>query len=199
MSLADGHFAKTFLRMRTPLARVELAASRLARFAESPAARDLAAGITEAVQVLDDEIDRSLRVLGMTTAREVDRGDCRAILPALRRRMQPVLRAHGIEWIDGWESAVPVSGDRLGVGRAALGMLRAAMVAARGGAHLRVELTQRAGDSVLGVRVRLDRLASSRDAAFADARELASAMGGSLEVQPDGSGVSAVLWLEASA
>ena len=209
MTMNDGRFAHAFLRMRTPLARAELAASRLARDAATPAARGLAAGISEAVREVDQEIVRSLQSLRPVDAAEDSFGDCADVLPALRTRMAPVLCAHDIAWTQAAKATreaneLPVLGDRVGLARAAVVMLRAGIDFVGPGGCFVLETCRNAEVDALGLRLEATRpTGTRRDPAGGDplspALSFALHSGGCLEVQHRSHHATATLWLGGSA
>jgi len=186
--------------MRTSLARVELAASRLARDAATPAARDLATGISEAVLDIDDEIGEALRTLRSEPDTGNDFEDCSPILAALRERITPILRAHGISWLRlGGEDEVVIA-DRVAVELAALVMLRTGIAQAGHGGAIQLSLVRDARVPCIGLCLTThpgDGHIADADA-LVRARTLAQRHGSSLVVRHSEGSLTATLWLTRS-
>jgi hypothetical protein len=90
--------AALLLDLRTPLARLSLAAQRLGREAVRPADHALAAGMQDAVEELDVRIDSILPLLVDVEARpSTDRRLAASIFEQLAERLRPALDARGIE------------------------------------------------------------------------------------------------------
>ena len=146
----------SILRMRTCLSRVELAATRLAREAATPAARGLAVGISKAVYEIDDEIGDALRAL-RSESQEADIGDCRPILAAFRRRMSPILRAHDVAWCDDAVAVDLCIADRAAFEFSALVMLRTGIELVGADRTIDLSLVHGADTCDIGLRLGLDR------------------------------------------
>lgn len=201
----DKRLADLVVGMRTPLSRVELAATQLARTVMTPAAKELAAGISEAVSHLDERISDVLNALEPAGAEDFD---CSTVLAALRQRMEPVLSARSVEWVEtSCESEEPVYGDRGIVARSALALLVAGMELAGPRGRLTLDMVSE-GAERYGVLLR----ARSRDATathsaleggeadrlLSHARRVAREGGGALEIDPLDSEVVLTLWLSRS-
>lgn len=97
MSERHATAATMVLDLRTPLARLSLAAQRFAREAVRPADQALAAGMQDAVLEIDTRIDRILPLLApadptLTT----NRSAALPVFEQLQERLQPALEAQGI-------------------------------------------------------------------------------------------------------
>lgn len=203
---AHGQLTQAILRMRTPLARVELAASRLARSAATPATRGLVEGISEAVRQIDHEISDSLRVIRPAAREQSDFGDARGVLTALRRRTAAVLQAYEIRWPPPDGEDQPILADRVAVEKAALVMLRAGIALAGRGGSVELSLVHHAEASRTGLRLAaeqaVDAAPSSASSTAPDplTQPLAFALGwgGSLDVRRRDREATATLWLAPS-
>ncbi len=143
--------AALVLDMRTPLARAELAASRLLREAATPAARELAAGIGEAVAELDDLIGRALAVL-LVRGAPAGSADLAGVLAELRQRLGPVLAARGVTWAGAPLESAPVAGPPARVRACCVALLRAAAALAGPGGAFELEPLREAGRPGLRLR-----------------------------------------------
>jgi hypothetical protein len=190
--------------LRTPLARIALSASALARDAATPSARQHAERIGEAVA----DLDRRLAALGAALAPEAGEGcslaDAAPILADLHRRVAPALAARGIDWAapPAHGVPVPVDGERLRL--LALALLRAAGCLAGRGACLSLEPVARerafglalawhgGGDApAAGEAVS----AELEGPALAELEALALAQRGAIEQRETPGGQGLVLWL----
>jgi len=182
----EAWLAQQVLSMRTPLARAELAASRLLREGATPLARRLAQGIRDAVAELDGQIARTLRALAPREGGELQE-DCRSIASELLERLAPVIEARGVHCASQDRCPGPVVGDPALLRRAGRALLRGgARLAGRdgsirlgvqpgpdGGCVLQLEVSPTVpADPALALSV------------LAEARELAVAEEGHLAVAP---------------
>jgi len=195
-------FAHSVVRMRSSLARVELAASRIARDSLTPATRELAAGITESVREIDEEIGTALGTFRAEPDAGVDVGDCAQVLAAMRDRMLPILRAHTIDWPAMDEDRDAFVHDRVGVERAALLMLRSGIALAGRGGRLALSLVHGRDSMGIGIRLATERNAPSSENenllcdSLGGARAFAHRHRGSLELHDAARGAALVtLWL----
>jgi len=197
----ETHLASLIVAMRTPLARVELAATQLARSTMTPAAQSLATGISEAVSHLDERIADALRALA-APAGGGEAADCRGVLETLRKRMEPVLRARSVTWTDDpVSSEQPLLGDRTSCANDALTLLVAGMDFAGPGGRISLAI-ERGADGGCGVSLRATR-AGETDAVDGDptdeivtrVRNLTSPTGGTLECNEAEEGLCMTLWL----
>jgi hypothetical protein len=130
----EAQIAAAVLGMRTPLARVELAASQLAREGSTPALAALCERIRDAVGDLDRQIELSLRALLPEPQEEGRWAPCQEVIAEVVDRFRPVLEARGCACVEQVASQEPVRGERERVRRATLCLLRASgAVASRGG------------------------------------------------------------------
>lgn len=195
----EGRIADAILQMRNPLAGVALAASQLAREALTPAARDLACGISEAVSRIDESIEDSLRVLRRDRANAREPEDCTSVLDSIRVRMNPVLQAHSIRWVASEEkSETPVLADRDAAERGALALLRAGIALA--GARGCVSLSFASSDECEGHSIVLEvdpgpKPGAQRDDVLDGPSNLALRTGGSFQLHRTGESIRAVLRL----
>ena len=191
----------SILRMRTSLARIELAASRLARDAMTPVTRDFVAGISEAVREIDDEISDSLRTLRAEPNVDPVIGDCSGILSALHERIAPILETYEIRWPRLESDGDDVLGDLVQVELVALHMLRAGIaLAGRAGtidlSLMRDTAAPRIGLCLLSARCPEDILDSSTQAdELAPIRALAHRYEGEMSVRETESGPIVTFWL----
>ncbi len=192
--------ADSILHIRTCLSRVELAASRLAREATTPVARDLVAGISQAVQEIDDEIGEALLSLRTESNSDAEVSDCSHSLEILRDRMSPILHAHGIHWLPREIGEPCLTTNRDGIELAALVMLRTGIALAGHGGTIDLELVRDPETSRIGLRLAAERVdASEGDPdTLIHARALAERHRGSLIVQESAGSHSATLWLTSS-
>lgn len=192
MSAADRERAEA----RNALARIELAASQIARHASSPAAARLARGISDAVADLDRLLTRTLAAGADAARAGGETGDVARLLDELSLRIAPALAARGVElWIAS-DGAPHVTGDPHLVRRAALLLARGAADALAEGGKLSLGVAR--ASRRIGVSIELRaRGAFAADEGWADeAEHFAWLHGGALERHP--SGVRAVLWLPSS-
>ena len=136
--------ATTAARVRAALARIELAASELARHPATPRQRELASAVREAVAELDALVPRA------GPASDVD------LVPVLREtveRLAPVFAARGQTLRAGPLPEHPVPADAVRARRAALALLA---TATRHGAPLDVALGLDAGADGYALVVRAD-------------------------------------------
>jgi len=185
-SSRDADLASTVRDLRSPLSRIELAASRLIREDMPPRARALAATIREAVTELDGQLDVAARALGPSPSR-----DGRSALRAIhewRARLAPVLEARGLRLETEASEAIDV--DPVVMRRSLNALTRMAIENGRTG-RLRVTVDETDG------RLRLRAHWSGREGTAAPgpaqeaARRHAIAVGGQLDLHADG----ASLWL----
>ncbi len=90
--------AALVLGLRGPLARIELLASRLARFAPSPAEREIAEGISAAVAELDGMVGALLGLVAPPAAAADPVGPVGPVLDEVVARVAPALEARGMAW-----------------------------------------------------------------------------------------------------
>lgn len=207
----EPHAAEAAARLaalRTPLSRIELAASRLARLVTAPAGRALADDIRGAVSELDDGLGRAMRDLVGAPRPSAPPEDCRGMLEALHQRIAPALHARGIDWIAPAGDAAdgPILGNATAARQAVLCLLEDGLALAP--AQGRIELALVPGESPgrcgVALRVHAEDGAEPPDAqradgepeAFAAARGFVHRNGGTLEPMPDPSLPSAVVWIE---
>lgn len=163
--------AELALGMRAPLARIELAASRLAREARTPGGRALAASISESVAELDESIGRSLALLARETEAAPAADDLRAVLADLHRRLSPALEARGVQWAQPTPEALEVRGDAALVRRLAVMLVREG--AGRAGAGGAIGLSVRGDAEGYGVELAVRRARAGRGAPRAMEVEIA--------------------------
>lgn len=125
------------VEMRTPLARIELAASQLAREATTPLSHDLASSISEAVRDLDALIGRALGLL-LPSGSDARHEPLVPVLEEVQQRLGAVLGARGVRL----ELAphLDVRGDADRARRGALLLLRAGAPVVGDGGTLRIGL-----------------------------------------------------------
>lgn len=202
--------AELLLRMRTPLSRIELAASRLARDATTPTRLDLAHGISDAVSELDEAIAGGLRGLVSDGAGAAEVEDCRAVLEDLRERLTPLLLARSIEWeAEPAGAAEPVPGDPDATRRAALALLRTGSALAGPGGAVALSFAREHEGRRRGIALEVKRGSDeTREGTAAAARndlgdgvralqDFVLAHGGAFETSAQGLPYRAVLWIDA--
>lgn len=142
--------ASVAIEMRAPLARVELAASELMRGAATPIARELSAGIREAVADLDHLIAKLITMWVPPSAGEGP-VDVATVLHKLHERLSAVMNARGIIFDLSISSKDTVTGDGEAAREVALALLRAgALLVGPGG---RIDLMATAGLDRFGIRL----------------------------------------------
>jgi hypothetical protein len=168
--------------LRTPLARIALAAEELAALARHPAQAELAARIEDALLVADASIERVLALLREQKAASCEI-DAAAELARMRERVVPALAARGIEWPEP-EAARESAGIRIDatrLRRGALCLLRIGARALAQGGWLRIDA---ASDGARGgLRLTLGAQSGTADAlATSELRAGAATLGASLEL-----------------
>lgn len=108
--------------LRNPLARIELAASRLARDAHTPSARDSVEAIREAVA----DLDRQVGARGVWERGEGPRASLAELLQTLEARLRPVLEARGISIVIEPAGETDPTPEAWRARRAGLALLRSA-------------------------------------------------------------------------
>ncbi len=108
---ARTHAAALGVEMRSPLARIELAASLLAREALTPTGRAHAEQIFDAVVQIDELVERSLRVLVPRVPRAEEAKSLVPVLRDLRARFEPALSACDVRWVADAGGEAEVFGD----------------------------------------------------------------------------------------
>ena len=185
------------LGLRSQLARVELASSRLARESLIPSAHELAQSISEAVGEVDREIDRITALLLPLESNSGPRDDLRSVLTRLGERIAPVLAASGTRWETPEVAAEPLCGDPLRLERVALALLRVGARIAGSGGRLRLDLVGDASRYGLALECR-----PAGDGApggdpqdvFSDVLPMLAAQGGALESQAESDAARATVW-----
>ncbi len=192
--------AARLLGLRTPLSRIALAASQLARDAQRPAALVQLTGIDQAVRDLDARIEALTQALVDLRPELPACQDVEATLAELHRRLAPGLEARGIDFrlCDG-----PAAGARAEphtLRRGAVALLRAGASCTGPGGRLALRPARAAG--ILGLEIECRRRGGSAFAepgeALEQLRDFAELHGARLErrVLPDG--LAATLWLPES-
>lgn len=181
--------------LRTPLARVALAAGELEALAQQPAHAELAQRIEIALRAADAGIER---VLALLCARENTALaiDVESELARLRARIAPALAARGVTW---QATAAPEPGVRIEatrLRRGALCLLRAGAGALDGGGWLRVSALRDASRSGLALECTPGPERGARLATL-ELRANAAALGASLELAPAADAARAELWFAA--
>ncbi len=186
--LREALAAALTLDMRSPLARIELAASRLQREALTPSARSLADGVSAAVSELDALIARTVSVL--VPRPQAPSRPLRPALCAARARLAPSLAARGISW--GEPGDGEASGDPELLRRAAAILASDAARGAEAGSRFRIDLEER--PSHFGVRLTVE-ARGELEAAFEASRILVLGHGGEFRHGPVDGGWQAEIWL----
>jgi len=189
--------------LRSPLARVELAASQLVRELATPGARALAACISEAVREADGGIERILPLL-VPGVRSFQSAELGTVVARVCERLAPVLDARGTALVAGRPAACGARGDPRLFEQAALGLVRAgAILVGPGG---RLELGLNVVDGQPGVALCGSPGAGQTDAEaghahgrqmpdFTALRSWAMSHGGALTREVEGGNWRVVLWL----
>jgi K+-sensing histidine kinase KdpD len=185
--------------MRTPLARIELAASWLERENGTPAAQEMAAGIGEAVGDLDRMIAQLLTVLVPPVPIEAASEQLKDVIPELHERLAPVLAARGIRW-EPPGAAPQAVGDSEAFRAAALVVVRAGANLAGPGGWLSVDFQK--DEHRYGLRLECGAAEDRPLSGYAESsmHELESrilAQGGSVEAECSGGDCAASVWLSA--
>ncbi len=176
----DAAIASTVMDLRSPLSRIELAASRLFREDMPPRAQDLAATIREAVSVIDGQLDAALQALAPPSPPRPAEA-LGPVLVALAERMSPVLSARGfalqIEEVP--ELLVEPSQTR----RIALVLARVAMELAEPGVLL-LTAEEEGGGHAVAVQWAQATMEGAPSIAARAAQQLALAMNGRWSLAP---------------
>jgi signal transduction histidine kinase len=192
-------YAALTLQMRTPLARIELAASQLEREDGTPAARGLAAGIGEAVGDLDRMITQLLGALVSPALGKDAGGKLDDVILALHDRLAPVLAARGVRW-DSPESTPKAFGDPDVLRVAALAVLRAGAEWAGPGGWLSLQIQE--DEQYYGLRlecgaVEACAVQSRVEGSLQELESRILAQGGAIEAECSGALCAANIWLGA--
>lgn len=184
-SLAE--LAGALRELHAPIARIELAASRLAREDMPPRARQLATTIREAVAELDERLDATARQ-GLPALQRPSQKIGNA-LEAWKMRMRPVLAARGLALETSVDEDLAI--DPVTMRRGLNALTRLALDAA-GSGPLHLDLSH--VDGALRMQARWHRADTAPGFAADAARRNAAATGGRLDHDPSG----ATLWLPVS-
>ncbi len=185
-------------QMKTPLSRVELAASQLMRDALTPANRRLASRVSDAAEDLDALIGRLLALLAPGAKERVVEGDLREVIDSLHRRLSPVLAARGIEWAEpASDQGRALVGDQRRSRRAALMLLRSAAKLVGSGGRLAIEGVIEGSECAVRLIAHAgDRgLATTASIAVGELRTAALRDGGRLEERYQGEEVQLTWWM----
>ncbi len=186
-SQRDAELASTLLDLRSPLSRIELAASRLVREDMPPRARDLATIVRDSVAAIDSRLTLALRSLERPAVALPM--EAAPVLEAVLQRIGPVLAARGFPLELDPVPALQV--DSRVLRRAVIALVR--LAAERGQPGPPIRLTLRPDPVRPGLQVSyrpLGRDAGTQRAARDAAAGLAVAAGGWLEESASG----ATLW-----
>lgn len=189
---AQTHAAALSVEIRTPLARIELAASQLFREALTPGARGQAEQIFEAVGEVDSLIERMLRVLVPPRRTMESNADLALVISELRRRFVPAFAACGVDWVWRDYPREPVRGNVDRVRRLGTSLLHLALTlsgsngqftldATRSGQGVVLSLFCRRTDPWNGIQI------ASADAVIAQAQDMVFEEGGLLTGKTDAS------------
>lgn len=203
-STAPAGILRGLFEMRDPLARIELAASQLARLHPDHANRTLTRRILEAVADLDDRLQASIRALAPRRTGAVRAEDAGVVVARAVDELAPVLgaRERVLEPLAPLAAPAPRADAQL-ARRAALQLLRGAGAWAGAGGRLRLELVPEGGRC--GIRVaaqRGDACSTPCDDPFGAARRFARAERIGLDVtrsEASPARLEATLWLPAGA
>lgn len=173
----DVYSAAIAIEMRAPLARVELAASELMRGAATPVARDLSAGIREAVADLDRLISKLLSFWVPPATRD-EPVDIANVLHSLHERLSPVMSARGIIFELSISSSSTVLGSADIAHEVGVALLRAG--AALVGSGGRLDLMAESGLDRYGIRLTTRPRTSRKSAALSRMSEIIDELSGSI-------------------
>jgi signal transduction histidine kinase len=193
----DAQLASALLGLRTPLARIQLAASRMRRDGFPPLARSCGESICDAVEELDGRLELAVSALaGERTA--TPQRPCEGALDQVLQRVAPAFEARGCS-CERLATEDSVLGDEARVRRGALQLLRVALCFAGPGGSVRVGLID--SGARYGLRVNAQgpeaQPAERLDEPLAALRRFALARGGELELETrDAAGLRAALWFE---
>jgi len=134
------HAAALNVELRSPLARIELATSQLARESLTPIARRYAEQIFEAVVQIDELVERSLRVLVPRPPRANHRQALGPTMADLRRRFEPALEACAVSWVTDAAGEKDVVGDPQCFRTRVCELLRFVLVICEGGGRIETAL-----------------------------------------------------------
>ncbi|MFT5444137.1 MAG: hypothetical protein ACI8W3_003189 [Myxococcota bacterium] len=140
---AQTHAAALSIEVRSPLARIELAASQLYREALTPNARAQSDQIFEAVAEVDRLIERILRVLVPPKHDAELSGDLALVLSELRTRFVPAFAACDVEWK--WRDfpREPVIGNTESVRKLGTELLHLALTLSGNGGQFTLDASRR--------------------------------------------------------
>lgn len=138
----ETYVAAAAVNLRTPLARVGLAASQLERSAATPAHRELAGNISEAVLELDRGIEQLLQLVVPPRAGVEAEEDVSEVLASVRERFAPVLAARGLRWRAPGSPPEVLPGTPDRARRVAVAMLRAATELTREGGSFALDVAR---------------------------------------------------------
>ena len=190
----DAQLAAALLGLRTPLARIQLAASRIRRDGSPPLARSCGDAICEAVEELDGRLELAVEALAPERI-SAPMSACEGALDQVLRRVAPAFEARGCS-CERTPAPGSVLGDEANVRRGALQLLRLALRFAGRGGHVRVGLL----DDVARYGLRLSADGAEADQTewlgepLAALRRFALARGSELEFEAtEGAGLRAAL------
>ncbi len=192
----DDRRAQEALRdLHDPLARIELAASQLARADVPTRVLPLVDRILEAARDLDRRLQDARASLEPLAADSHARDDCREAVSDAIEEMAPVLNARGIRVAPPALPEQRIGGDRRFARRALLQLLRAGGRWSRDGGELAVAL--REAEGAYGIELRCLGSGGALDDAFDEARRFARTAGAELVTHAADSAndaITATLW-----
>jgi signal transduction histidine kinase len=191
----DAQLAAALLGLRTPLARIQLAASRMRRDGSPPLACSCGDSICEAVEELDKRLELAVAALVRDPTPTPPR-DCEGTLDQVLRRVAPAFEARGCI-CERMPAPGSVLGDEARVRRGALQLLRVALRFAGRGGRVKVGLVD--GATRYGLRLNAEGLEQNETQwlgePLAALRRFALALDGELEFEAtEGTGLRAALW-----
>lgn len=195
MSEADTRAREALAELHDPLARIELAASQLARSGAPPGTHALAERILDAVRDLDGRLQDSIAALEPLRADPHVRDDCREEIAEAVTKMQPILAARGITLVEPELPERRIGGDGRFARRATLQLLRAGGRWARSGDELTIAL--RETRSAYGIELNCRGTEAPPTGTFDDAARFARSSGAELAMrgEPNAAGrPAATLW-----
>jgi signal transduction histidine kinase len=191
----DAQLAAALLGLRTPLARIQLAASRMRRDGSPPLARSCGEAICEAVEELDGRLELAVAALAPERKPAPPRA-CEGALNQVLERVAPAFEARGCR-CERMPAPDSVLGDEARVRRGALQLLRVALRFAGRGGRVRVGLVD--GTARYGLQLNAQGLEADETEwlgePLAALRRFALALDGELELEAtEGTGLRAALW-----
>jgi len=197
----DARLATALAGLRTPIARIQLAASRLEALRHPPLASDVAGSLRDAVAELDRDVELLLGALA-TPGGATRSSSCARALDEILARVAPALDARGCR-CERERDVGSVADDACRVRRGALQLLRSGSRFAGRGGRLRIGLVAEPSRYAIRVEAEAPSANGPDGAVEPDTEELrrfALAEGGELGLEPSAAGRwTAALWFPGDA